>query len=74
MMTRIFQVYRFYNSQNKQYGDQADLNRPFDYVPLICATSEIVENSRIVDGNITEGFDNIKNGCQCGSYKNTSYL
>lgn len=51
-------VYSFYNSQNKQYGDQTDLNRPFDYVPQICATSEIVENSRIVDGDITEGYDN----------------
>lgn len=52
--------YSFYNSQNKQYGDQADLNRPFDYVPQICATSEIVENSRIVDGDIIEGYDNTK--------------
>jgi hypothetical protein len=53
-------IYKFYNSQNKQYGDQIDLNRPFDYVPLISGTSEIIENSRIVDGNITEGFENTK--------------
>ena len=53
-------VYPFYNTQNKQYGDQTDLNRPFDYVPQICGTSEIVENSRIVDGDIVEGYNNTK--------------
>lgn len=51
--------YKFYNNKIKNIVDQDDAARLFDYVPQLCGASELVEKNRILDGDITEGYDNV---------------
>lgn len=51
--------YLFYNNNANETLDNADQIRLFDYVPQVCHTQKVVHNNRLVDGNITEGYNNL---------------
>ena len=48
----------FYNNEVLIPVDQFSITRPFDYVGQIVEQSTIISNNRIVDGGITENYDN----------------
>lgn len=50
----------FYNNTEGEAIDQDDCNRPFDYVPQISISEELIKDNRIVDANYVEGYDNTK--------------
>ena len=52
-------VYQFFNNKIKDIVDQGDAARLFDYVPILCGASELIEKNRLLDGDITEGYDNV---------------
>lgn len=51
--------YGFLNNKIKDIVTQADAIRLFDYVPIFSGASELIEKNRILDGDITEGYDNV---------------
>lgn len=55
----ITYTYSFYNDEAKQATDKFDLQRLFDYVPLLAGDQEIIDKTRIVYADCTEGFDKI---------------
>ena len=64
-------TYQFFNNKIKNTLDQSDIERLFDYVPQFCGASELIEKNRILDGNITEGYDNIDIDIDIDLIKNT---
>lgn len=60
VLSNINTTYNFYNDVYGDMLDQIVVNTPFDYIPQISATQEIIEKNRIVDGNYVEGYDNVK--------------
>lgn len=50
-------IYLFKDDKIKQAVDQADLSRPFDYLPKKANNQELVEKDKLIYGDITEGFD-----------------
>ena len=52
-------TYQFFNDKIQDIVDPDNAARLFDYVPQICGASEIIEKNRIIDGDITEGYDNV---------------
>jgi hypothetical protein len=50
-------VYKFYNDKVGQLVTQEFANRVFDNVPLKAVADTYAEDSRMYNGNITEGFD-----------------
>lgn len=52
--------YFFYNDIQGEGLDQNEMVRLYDNVPLKCGIQELISNNRLMDGNILEGFDNIK--------------
>jgi len=52
-------IYDFYNDTLGFTVDQDDIARLFDGVPQISLAMEVIENNKIVDGNFTEGQDNV---------------
>lgn len=54
-----FMAYYFYDDKIKQNVDQDDLARPYDFLPKLSGTQELIEKDRIIYGDVTEGFDNI---------------
>jgi hypothetical protein len=52
-------AYKFYNDKVGAALDQSDQARPFDYVPLLAGTQDVIEKSRLVQGQVTEGYDNV---------------
>jgi hypothetical protein len=53
-------TYRFYNNGIYTSLDIRDSNRLFDNVPQITGAQSVIEGERIVYGDITEGYDNVK--------------
>ena len=51
--------YEFTNSDIYNSGDQVDLARPFDYIPIIAGEQELIEKNRILYADILEGYDNV---------------
>jgi hypothetical protein len=51
--------YIFKDDKVKQEVDQTDLARPFDFLPQLAGTQELIEKDRLIYGDITQGFDNI---------------
>jgi hypothetical protein len=51
--------YLFKDDKVKQNVDQDDLARPYDFLPKLAGTQELIEKDRIIYGDITEGFDDI---------------
>ena len=51
--------YGFYNDNALFVVDQLDIARPFDYVPQISDSSTVLSDNRIIDGSITENYDNV---------------
>jgi hypothetical protein len=52
-----FISYVFLDDKVKQNVDQDDLARPYDFLPKLAGTQELIEKDRIIYGDITEGFD-----------------
>jgi len=50
-------TYTFDNSKLKEEIDQDDINRPYDFIPKLATSLEIIEKDKIALGNITEEFD-----------------
>lgn len=50
--------YDFYNDKILSALDQADVNRPYDYVPKLAGVQEIIDGNRLIYGDVTEGYDN----------------
>lgn len=48
----------FYNDKMTEVLDQADVVRPYDYVPRRARTQEIIGDNHLVYGGILEGYDN----------------
>jgi hypothetical protein len=55
----ITYTYKFYSDKIKDIADPSDIIRLFDYVPILCDSSALIEKNKIVDGDITEGYDNV---------------
>ncbi|MBU0846810.1 hypothetical protein KKH23_06425, partial [Patescibacteria group bacterium] len=51
--------YRYYNDIVAYVLDQDDVNRPYDYVPQIANTLELIDKNIICFGNYREGYDNV---------------
>lgn len=54
----VIETYRFYNDKTLKAISVADSSEPFDSVPIIANSQELVQENIIVYGGITEGFDN----------------
>ena len=50
-------VYKFYNDKVGKLVTQSDANKIQDNVPLAAVASAMAGNSRMMEGNVTEGFD-----------------
>lgn len=53
-------IYRFYNNMIGAVISDAMQAKYFDYVPQICSCQEFISDNRLVDGQITEGYDNVE--------------
>lgn len=65
-------TFRFYNNEVKLPLPQSFVNRLFDYVPIKSESQTLIDGNRIVDGNITEGYDNIPIDVSVSSFINES--
>ena len=52
-------TYIFKDDKIKQDVDQEDLARPYDFLPKLAGTQELIEKDKLIYANITEGFDNV---------------
>lgn len=52
-------IYKFFNDEIYLPITQASANRLFDFVPLKVGAQELVDGNRMIDSDITEGYDNI---------------
>lgn len=52
-------LYDWYNNKVTIALDQDDIDRPFDYVPQIAGTQDVLHTNEMVWGDITEGYDNV---------------
>lgn len=50
--------YYFRNDKVVSSLSQSDLFRPYDYVPRLAGVQEVIDDSRLVYGNILEGYNN----------------
>jgi hypothetical protein len=50
--------YLFKDDKVKQDVDQVDLARPYDFIPKLAGTQELIEKDKLILGDITEGFNN----------------
>jgi hypothetical protein len=49
--------YVFDDTKLRIQSDQKDLNRPYDYLPILAGKQELIEKNRLIYGDITEGYD-----------------
>ena len=52
-------TYNFFNDKLPTEMDQSTANRPFDYVPQISGSLEVVNSNRLMLGDNTEGYDDV---------------
>ena len=57
--SNISYLYRFYNNDVGEPLDQELLARPYDAVPQIAGSQEVIEKTRVAYAKYTEGYDNI---------------
>lgn len=50
----------FYNNLVPVAVSSSNVSRPFDYVPILAGSQEIIEDNTLVYGDITEGYPNTK--------------
>jgi len=50
---------KFINNESRVIVDQVEVYTPFSYVPVRAKHMELIENNRLVFGNITEGYGKI---------------
>lgn len=60
LKSNVYHQAYFYNDIDGEGIDQADMARPFDNVPEKCGASAVFQGPRIIDGDITEGKDNVE--------------
>lgn len=70
----IYLRYDFYNTDVGENIINADVERPFDAVPLISEHQDIIEKNRIVDANYIEGFDGIDIDVSLSSHQTTPQI
>ncbi len=51
-------TYNFNNAKLQKQSDQNELSRPYDYIPKLAKTQELIGGNRLVYANIYEGFNN----------------
>jgi hypothetical protein len=59
LLDDINYTYKFYNNESYPLADENLLKEPFDSVPKIAATQELINKNILSYGGCTEGFDNI---------------
>jgi len=73
ILSGINYVYKFYNNKVRTSADQSDLVRLFDYVPQKVGAQDLIGKNRILDADVTEGYDNVDIDVEL-NHKFISYL
>lgn len=59
LVTNSEKVYYFYNDTIGDTLDQENAARLYDFIPQISGCQDIIEKNRLIDADITEGYDNV---------------
>ena len=65
----IYNPYAFHNNESGEAVDQADIARPYDFVPITAKRQEIIEKNRLLYGDYREGFDIVDVDVELSSYQ-----